>query len=695
MTTANMSSMLFLVAMTLLAHPVLGVNMKAQSSLALDSEAEKQRPVTKVVNLLADMLKQMEKEQEEDEAVYEAMVCWCTTNDKEKTKAIADGEARIENLTTKIEELTALSAQLNTEISNLSAEVKANTEALAEATEMRQKELAEFMQEEEDMIGAIGQLKGAVAAMAKTNGASLIQEKSSTVKTIASKVQGLMMMHAGMLNEKMSHSDRKMVTAFIQDPMEYLESEPGNFMQYAPAGGQIFGVLKQMQETFQANLAQTQKDETTAQSEYEDLKATKEKEIATGQNMVEQKTQELATTDEKNAQAGEDLEDTKKTLAADQEFLANLKEHCAMVDAEWEERSKMRQMEMEAVSKAKAVLTSDEARDMFSKTLGFVQTASTSVSKRRTEASKLIANVAKKHRNPRLSALAYRARLDSFAKVKQAIDEMVADLTETQKAESKQKDFCTDEFNENQLQTEDKDRTKQDLEATIADLAEQIKSLTDAINTLKAEIAMLQVNLKRAGEDREKQNKEFQGTVADQRATQKLLGKALEVLEGFYGKKAMMMQLSVASEQPAGPPPPAGFKPLKKNAAAGGVTGMLKQIISDAEAMEKEALKSEEDAVKAYEDFVKETNASIDAKSQDIVNKSESKAKAEEKKVEREKELESTVATLAELADYKANLHKDCDFLLKNFEIRQSARMDEIEALKQAKAILSGAFLQK
>merc|ERR1719191_179419 len=132
---------------------------------------------------------------------------------------------------------------------------------------------------------------------------------------------------------------------------------------------------------------------------------------------------------------------------------------------------------------------------------------------------------------------------------------MIADLTETQKAESKQKDFCTDEFNKNQLETEDKDRTKQDLEATVADLAEQIKSLTDAINTLKAEIAMLQVNLKRAGEDREKQNKEFQGTVADQRATQMLLGKALSVLEGFYGKSALAQ---MGSKQPAGPPPPAG-----------------------------------------------------------------------------------------------------------------------------------------
>ena len=44
------------------------------------------------------------------------MACWCETNDKEKTKSISDAEARISDLTTKIEELTASSARLNTEI---------------------------------------------------------------------------------------------------------------------------------------------------------------------------------------------------------------------------------------------------------------------------------------------------------------------------------------------------------------------------------------------------------------------------------------------------------------------------------------------------------------------------------------------------------------------------------------------------
>merc|ERR1719410_913206 len=118
---------------------------------------------------------------------------------------------------------------------------------------------------------------------------------------------------------------------------------------------------------------------------------------------------------------------------------------------------------------------------------------------------------------------------------------------------------------------------------------------------------------------------------------------------------------------------------------------MIQQIISDAKAMEAEAIRAEEDAQKAYEDFVKETNTSIETKNEDIVNKSEEKAKAEADLVQANEEKEATLLELEQLSNYNAELHESCDFIVKNFEIRQTARDEEIEALKQAKAILSGA----
>jgi len=667
----------------------------AVSELTFDVAAAKNRPVTKVITLLKDMLKQLEKEAEEDEEIYDQLACWCETNDKEKTKSIADAEAKIEDLTNKIEELTASSARLSTEIKNLEKEVAENQEALDAATAIREKELAEFNAEEKDALQAISALKSAVTVLSKHHGGAFLQVSSSTMSGIATSVQSQLSKHADVFKGVLTHTERKVLAAFIQSPQDYFDAAPTFKQSYAPQSGEIFGILKQMKESFETNLADSQKEEMANQKAYEDLKKAKNDEITAGQDQVDKKTQELATTDEKLAESKEDLEDTKNTLSADEEFLMMLKEKCSGTDAEWEERQKTRQLEMEACSKALAVLSSDDAHDLFTKTFNpaFMQTESKDKSERRSKAATLLRAVANKLNSPRLSAIATKVRLDAFTKVKKAIDDMVGQLLKEKADEIKHKDFCVEEFNSNQLQTEKKDREKEDLLALIEDLELTIKTLTNEIATLKSEVQELQVQMKRAGENREKENKEFQQTVADQRASQKLLGAALSILEGFYKKAALLQQ------EPAGPPPPPGFKDYSKNKASGGVMGMIQQIINDAKAMEAEAIRSEEDAQKAYEDFVKETNASIEAKTKSIINKSEEKAKAETEITQANEDKEAVLLELEQLSNYNAELHQSCDFVMKNFEIRQTARDEEIEALKQAKAILSGAdfnaFLQQ
>merc|ERR1719272_559495 len=616
------------VLFALLLAPALASNMEVSvtSSLTFDAEAAKNHPVSKVITLLKDMLKQLEKEAEEDEEIYDKMACWCETNDKEKTKSIADAEARISDLTTKIEELTASSARLNTEIKNLEKEVAGNQAALDKATAIRQKQLAEFNGEEKDLLESISALKSAVTVLGKHN--SLLQVPRSHVVGVAASVQNAMQKHSSLLNGVLTHTERRAVTAFVQAPQDYFDAEPTFKQSYAPQSGEIFGILKQMKETFETNLSDSQKEELANQKAYEDLKAAKEEEIAAGQAQLDAKTTELATTDEKLAQAKEDIADTKDNLGADEQFLMMLKEKCSTTDAEWEQRQKTRQLEIEACSKALAILSSDDAHDLFTKTFNpaFFQSESSTRSERRSTVSALLTRIALKVGNPRLATLASRVKLDAFTRVKKAIDDMMAQLLEVKAVEIKTKDYCVDEFNSNQLQTEKKERHKEDLLAKVEDLALTIKTLTGSIDALKGEIEEMQVQMKRAGEDREKENKGFQQTVADQRASQKLLQSAVTVLKGFYDKKSALLQ---NKQEPAGPPPPPGFKEFKKSAGAGGVIGMIQQIINDAKAMEAEAIRAEEDAQKAYEDFVKETNASTEMKSKDIANKSEEKAKGE------------------------------------------------------------------
>merc|ERR1719326_2038898 len=97
------------------------------SSAVASTIEEQKNPVSKVVNILKDMVAELEHEAEEDEEIYEAMGCWCETNDKLKTKSIADSEQAISDLTVAIEGFTAESARLNTEIPNLESEVAKNT----------------------------------------------------------------------------------------------------------------------------------------------------------------------------------------------------------------------------------------------------------------------------------------------------------------------------------------------------------------------------------------------------------------------------------------------------------------------------------------------------------------------------------------------------------------------------------------
>jgi hypothetical protein len=661
------------------ASLVLMIALVGQPSLAIDEA--KNRPVTKVINLLKDMITQMEKEAEEDEETYEQMGCWCETNDKLKTKSIADAEQTISDLSVAIEGFTATSARLNTEIPALEGEVAKNTEALDSATAMRKKELAEFNAEEKESIQTIASLKSAVVALSKHH-ESFLQEGTAAVTvqqiTMWTTLKHQLSKHQNFLKQIYSPRQRKAMTSYIEQAVD----------SHAPASGEIFGILKQMKESFETNLANSQKEETVSQKDYEDLKKAKEDEIAAATDLIGTKTQELATADEKNVQSKESLEDTQNVLAADTKFLANLKEQCAVMDAEYEERVKLRQQEIQACSKALSFLSSDEAHDLFSRTLGFMQIASTAQSKRRTQVSKLLMQAAQKFSDSDLYALSVKTRIDAFVEVKKAISEMIDKLVKEKQDEIKLKDFCIEEFNTNEAETEAKTRDKGDLTAKVEDLGSSIDTLGKEIETLKADVADLGVQLKRAGEDREKENKEFQIVVADQRATAKLITAALGILKGFYDKAALVQK---KAEQPA-------FKPMKSNENSGGVMGMMEGIIGEAKAMEAEAIRGEEDAQKAYETFVKDTNDSITEKTKDIVNKSDMKAKAESDKVEKEAELEAVMGDLESLANENADLHKSCDFTLKNFDLRQGARDDEIEALKQALSIFSGAkfaaFLQ-
>jgi len=490
---------------------------------------------------------------------------------------------------------------------------------------------------------------------------------------------------------------RSQVQELLRAPRKGLsllqQPPPGGASNYEPQSGAIFGVLKQMKETFETNMEEGKKEEAEGAAQYEELKNTKETQLNAAKEKISTKTQELAKAKETAANDKEDLDDTQETLAADTEFLAKLREQCATIDKQWEERSKIRSDEIAAVGETINILTDDDARDQFNDAGTFMQLRAQSkresVARERTAAYLAVAG--DKLNSKRLAYLAVRVKNDVFAKVKESIDGMVVQLDTEQHNEAHKKDGCIKDEDTNEKQTVERTDHKDDVETEINALNAEIKFKHEEQIRLKAEIADARMEQKKASENRETENKEFQTVVTDQQATQKILAKAKDRLAQFYAKKAALLQTRAKSHAKATQQPPVAFKPYKKAGSGGGAMALLQNIIEESIETEKDALEAENAAQAAYEEFVKASNDQIAAMYNQIANDEEVEAEDAKKEAADEGDKRATIGDILKLGEVSTTLHEACDFTVNHFDERQTSRSQEMEALKQSKSIFSGA----
>jgi len=292
----------------------------------------------------------------------------------------------------------------------------------------------------------------------------------------------------------------------------------------------------------------------------------------------------------------------------------------------------------------------------------------------------------RKARSPQLQLLAESVQLDKFTKVKKAINDMIGALKQQQEDEVKHKKFCQTELQKIDMETMDKENTKKDLETSIETLENAIETLGGEIDAALAEVADTKVNVQKANINRVEESQEFQKEVENQRAVRGILSKVKGRLNEFYAQ-ALLQQPA----DPSVPVMPGSLGEYKKNAGASPVIAMLDNLIGDAMKAEMEAIKTENDAVSEYQQFITDSNDALAKLEITITDKKQLKAESEKDLEGATSDLRDTVDDLGALAKREADTHKACDFVLKNFDIRQQARSDEIEAMQQALAILSGA----
>jgi len=705
----------------------------AAFSISASTDDEKVSPAQRVVKLLREMKAQLEDEAAKDQEIATKLECWCKTNTAEKEQAIKDADARSDELTAAIEENAAKKAKNEVIIKKAKKDIAKLRSALEKATSIREKETAEFRATETEMVKTVTNLQNAIAVLSKHQ-AGLLQLTPEAKAAVNAVIHSASEKHEEMFGKKPEAKATK--AAFLQaenkEQAVFLQSVSSSYKpllsehsaarlissfvdttaaphlgNYQSQSGSIFGILTSMLDNFKASMTDAQKQEADAQAAYVELKAASEEQIAATSDALAQAKQEFADASKTLADSKEELEKTRDVRASDVEFLRNLKLQCNDIDAQWEARQKERADETAAVAEAIAVLMDDDNRELLAKTVSFVQVGM-STEERRSRAAAVLREASRRSPSwddlsfqwqgakpvisdikPKqdLAVIAARVQLDAFTKVKQAMDEMTSQIKSQMGEDVKHRDFCTGEFSQNDKNTQKKTHEHEDLSAKSDDLSAQIAALTDDIAKANAAVASAQKEIKKAGEDREAENALFQTEVQEQRATQVVLQKALDKLNQYYAKKAAFLQLKNGAKQT----PPVAFTPYNSNAGASPVLALINKIVEDSKAIETEAMKDEQTAQANYETFVADSNTSIKNLQAEIASNAEAKANKEEDKVNTETSKSDAENELEMLANYKADLHQSCDFVMKNFEVRQQAMTNEIEAIQEAKAILSGA----
>merc|ERR1712008_68813 len=413
----------------------------------------------------------------------------------------------------------------------------------------------------------------------------------------------------------------------------------------------------------------------------------------------------------------EDLTDTEDQLMKDKDFMKNLESSCATKTKEWDERSKTRAAEQTALSETIKILNDDDALDLFKKTLpsgssSFVQLQQTR-GILRDQALAVIRRVrgaSDRHHRSGLNflvlALTGKKALSQgmFDKVIRMCDDLVAELKQEQQDDIDKKEYCEKQFDLADDKKKTLERAEKDAENAIAKAKEAIETLTDEIRALEKGIKDLDDSVVEATEQRKEENQEFKDLMAADTKAKEILKFAKKRLNKFYNPTLAFAQSAPEGstvfaevgvhddgKAPPGPPPDTWNAYAKKSDESTNVVAMIDVLIADLDKEMTEVKAEEKNGQEDYETMMTESAAKRTEDSKALNGKMEAKAEAEKTLSEQTEVKKDTTKELWATVKYIDGLHHECDWLLKFFDVRKTARTGEIDALVKAKEVLSGA----
>jgi chromosome segregation ATPase len=403
----------------LFASAFLGSSLR----VTVDSSAN---PIRRVVSMLQAMQKKVAAEGEKEKELMEKFNCYCSSSGGSLGESIAAAKAKGPAVSSDIEQAEAQQVQLKEDLKQHQADRAAAKKAVGAATALREKEAAAYAAEKADSDSNIGAVNSAVAALEKGMAGAFVQTTGAQV------LRRLVLSKQDLLD-----ADRQELVAFLSQSSGY-----------APQGGEIVGILKQMGESMSKSLADATAAENSAIKTFDELVAAKKKEQDSLTAAIETKTRRVGELAVSIVQMKDDLSDTQAALLEDEKFLANLDKTCASKKTEYDERVKTRSEELQALAETIKILNDDDALELFKQTLPSAASFLQMDSGASAQALTVVQEMRKKSSNPQLDfiALALRGKTAGFEKVTKMIDTMIGSLKEEQADDDNKKEYCAQAF---------------------------------------------------------------------------------------------------------------------------------------------------------------------------------------------------------------------------------------------------------
>jgi septal ring factor EnvC (AmiA/AmiB activator) len=661
-------------------------------------------PIRRVVTMLQKMQKKIEAEAKAEEKLYDKFMCWCQTGAGDLQKSISGAETKIPQLESSIKEKEEEIAQLSADLDKAKKDREEANEVVANGKALRAKEAAAFAKESGEMKANLAAMTSAISALEKgMTGGFLQTSGAATIRKLV-------------INMDLSSSDRDVLASFLSQGQG---SETG----YAPASGEIVGILKEMKDTMTADLKEITEAEEKSKADFEGMMKAKAAQIEALTKEIEEKTERRGNGQVELVNMKEDLDDTQKSLAEDKGFLGNLDKTCETKKAEWTERQKTRAEEQLAILDTIKILNDDDALELFKKTLPSPSLLQDRASSQQLKHRALTLLSGDKH-DMRLDliSMALRGRKVNFEKIIKMIDDMVALLGKEQKDDDEKKAYCEASLDKAEDEKKELEHAIDDLSTAIEENQGSIESLTHEIADLTQGIKELDKAVADATETRKEEHAEYVQDLAANNAAKDVIAFAKNRLQKFYNPKLYVAPpkrelteeqritqnmggtlaptaapggiagTGISALQDAPPPPPETYGAYaKKGQESAGVMAMMDMLVADLDKEIQEMEVEEKNAQAEYEQFMADSAAKRADDSKSISEKEEAKAGLSADLVKMTGERKSKVAEAMAKAQYIKNLHAECDWLVSNFDVRKEARAGEVDSLKKAKAVLSGA----